>query len=67
MSQVMDLPAASHALAQMAVSPLILTFDLVADMLRSNGFAVTSKYSFSLNRLAVSFTTANACGSILSK
>ena len=64
MSQVIALPAAFQELAQVALSPSIVMYDLVADNSLSFGVAVTVKEVFSLKRRAVSFTTAKASGRI---
>ena len=57
-------PAAFQEFAQVALSPSIVIYDLVADNSLSFGVAVTVIVVFSLKRRAVSLTTANASGRI---
>jgi hypothetical protein len=64
MSQVISFPPASHLLFHKALSPFITILSRLAAKSLSKSFAVTSTTSFSLNRLAVSLTTAKASGSI---
>jgi hypothetical protein len=56
-------PAASHAVRYIALSPSILTKSFFVANSLSLSDAVTFRYSFSVNLLDVSFTTANAIGS----
>ena len=63
----MDFPAASQELDHIALFPLIFIWFFVDDNSISNREASTSIFSFSLKRLAVSFTTANASGKISSR
>ena len=58
------LPAASHELAQVALSPEIVMYDFDADNSRSFGEALTVILLFSLKRRAVSLITAKASGRI---
>jgi hypothetical protein len=61
MSQVISLPAAFHLCQVVATS---VTYGFVAENSRSAAVAVTVISELSLNRLAVSFTTAKASGRI---
>ena len=61
------MPAASQLLIQIALSFSILVYDFFDAISLSKSEAITFISLFSKNLLAVSFTTANASGSILSK
>ncbi len=62
MSQVTGLPAASQEFAQKALSFSKEILSLSPDNSLSKGVAVTSIFSFSTKRFAVSFITAKASG-----
>jgi len=64
MSQVISFPAAFQEFAQTALSPSRVTYVFVAESSISFGVAFTITFVLSLNRLAVSFTTAKASGRI---
>ena len=64
MFQITSVPEASHVLFQKALSPEISTLSLDSATSLSKSLAVTSTFSFSVKRFAVSLTTANACGNI---
>ena len=64
MFQITSVPDASHVLFQKALSPIISTLSLVSATSLSKSFALTSIFSFSVKRFAVSLTTANAFGNI---
>jgi len=64
MSQVIAFPAAFQEFTQTALSPSMVIYDLEADNSLSFAVAVTVKEVFSLNRSAVSLTTANVSGRI---
>ncbi len=66
MSQVISLPPAIQWFLYKALSPSMVMLAWVAARSRSWSVAVTSTVSFSAKRRAVSFTTANASGSISS-
>ena len=61
------LPAASHELDQVALSPFNLTYDFAPEISLSNALAVTSIELLFVNRFAVSLTMAKAVGKISSR